>query len=115
MTEAPTELLFSYGTLQLAEVQLQSFGRLLDGIADAMPGYGQSLIEITDPEVIRKSGSHFHPIVVATGNPSDEVAGQVFAITRAELAAADAYEVADYKRVMVRLTSGKDAWVYIRA
>lgn len=115
MTEGRTELLFSYGTLQLAEVQTASFGRLLDGSVDAMPGYRQSLIEITDPDVIRKSGSNFHPIVVATGNPSDEVAGQVFAVTQTELAAADAYEVSDYKRVMVRLKSGKDAWVYIKA
>jgi hypothetical protein len=108
-------LLFSYGTLQLESVQRESFGRLLEGADDAMPGYRQSLVEITDPEVIRKSGKRFHPIVTPTGDPSEEVAGRVFRITPAELAAADAYEVADYRRVSVRLKSGRDAWVYAKA
>jgi hypothetical protein len=39
----------------------------------------------------------------------------VFEVTTAELAAADEYEVADYKRVSVRLKSGVQAWVYVRA
>ncbi|AIF48020.1 gamma-glutamylcyclotransferase family protein [Dyella japonica] len=109
------ELLFSYGTLQLERVQLESFGRLLEGEEDAMPGFRRTMVEITDPEVLRKSGERFHPIVAPSGDPADEVAGKVFQVTAAELAAADLYEVADYKRVAVRLKSGKQAWVYIRA
>ncbi|HET6554747.1 MAG TPA: gamma-glutamylcyclotransferase family protein [Dyella sp.] len=109
------ELLFSYGTLQLEQVQLESFGRLLEGEDDAMPGNRQAMVEITDPEVVRRSGERFHPIVGPSGDPSDEIAGKVFRITSAELAAADRYEVSDYKRVAVRLKSGKEAWVYIRA
>jgi len=115
MNDDRSVLLFSYGTLQLESVQLESFGRLLDGVEDAMPGYKQSFIEITDPEVIRKSGERFHPIVLATGNVSDEVKGKVFQITASELAAADEYEVSDYKRASVQLKSGKSAWVYIKA
>ncbi len=111
----PTELLFSYGTLQLERVQLESFGRLLVGDDDAMPGYRRTMVEITDPEVLRKSGERFHPIVAPSDDPTDEVAGKVFKVTAAELAAADRYEVADYQRVAVRLKSGKEAWVYIRA
>ncbi|RDI97528.1 gamma-glutamylcyclotransferase [Dyella solisilvae] len=109
------ELLFSYGTLQLERVQLESFGRLLDGEDDAMPGYRRTMVEITDPDVLRKSGERFHPIVAPSDNPADEVAGKVFRITAAELAAADRYEVSDYKRVTVRLRSGRKAWVYIQA
>ena len=115
MSEDRALLLFSYGTLQLAEVQLAQFGRLLEGTDDAMPGFAQSMVEITDPEVLRKSGQRFHPIVTETGNPADSVAGKAFAITAAELAAADEYEVADYRRVLVRLASGRDAWVYVKA
>jgi gamma-glutamylcyclotransferase (GGCT)/AIG2-like uncharacterized protein YtfP len=115
MSDERTVLLFSYGTLQLDEVQLSSFGRLLEGQADAMVGYRQSQIEITDPEVIKTSGKRFHPIVEASDNPGDEVQGKVFRITEAELKAADAYEVADYKRVEVPLRSGNTAWVYVRA
>ena len=115
MAEHRDQLLFSYGTLQLPEVQLAQFERLLDGEDDAMPGYAQALVEITDPDVLRKSGQRFHPIVSHTGHPADSVAGKVFAVTAAELAAADEYEVDDYKRALVRLASGRDAWVYVKA
>jgi gamma-glutamylcyclotransferase (GGCT)/AIG2-like uncharacterized protein YtfP len=115
MSDQRTVLLFSYGTLQQDEVQLSSFGRLLDGHADAMVGYRQSMVEITDPEVIRKSGKRFHPIVEPSDNPGDEVEGKVFRITDAELKAADDYEVSDYKRVQALLRSGSSAWVYVRA
>ncbi|WP_159011583.1 gamma-glutamylcyclotransferase family protein [Bradyrhizobium sp. S69] len=115
MSDERTVLLFSYGTLQQDEVQLSSFGRLLDGQEDAMVGYRQSLVEITEPEVIRTSGKRFHPIVEASDNPGDEVKGKVFRITDTELKAADDYEVADYKRIQVLLRSGNSAWVYVRA
>jgi hypothetical protein len=115
MSEPTLVYLFSYGTLQNEAVQLSSFGRRLAGALDAMPGYRQSLVEITDPAVLATSGERFHPIVEPSSNPADEVAGTVFQVTPAELAAADAYEVADYARVSVRLKSGIEAWVYVRA
>jgi gamma-glutamylcyclotransferase (GGCT)/AIG2-like uncharacterized protein YtfP len=113
MTE--TTLLFSYGTLQLEAVQRRQFGRLLAGRADALPGYARTLVEITDPDVLAASGERFHPIVVPSADPADAVAGSVFEVTLDELAAADAYEVDDYVRVAVRLASGCQAWVYVRA
>ncbi len=107
--------LFSYGTLQQDGVQLTTFGRLLEGAADAMPGFRRSMIEITDAEVIATSGERFHPIVEASSDSGDEVLGTVLTVTDAELAAADAYEVSDYTRIVVRLKSGIQAWVYVRA
>ena len=109
------EHLFSYGTLQLDSVQMATFGRLLDGRDDAMPGYRTEMLEITDPEVLKTSGERFHPVVMPSDDPADQVAGKVFTITAAELAHADAYEVSDYKRVQVTLVSGLDAWVYVKA
>lgn len=114
MPERKDILLFSYGTLQLEPVQRASFGRLLDGQPDAMPGYRKDMLEITDPDVLQKSGAAFHPIVVP-GDPSDTVEGMVFAITADELAAADRYEVSDYRRIEVPLRSGRRAWVYVKA
>jgi gamma-glutamylcyclotransferase (GGCT)/AIG2-like uncharacterized protein YtfP len=108
------ELLFSYGTLQQEEVQRASFGRKLDGASDALPGWKQEMVEITDPDVLAKSGKRFHPIVVP-GGPADQVPGSVFKISGEELAAADRYEVSDYKRVAVTLASGKQAWAYVKA
>jgi gamma-glutamylcyclotransferase (GGCT)/AIG2-like uncharacterized protein YtfP len=110
-----TVLLFSYGTLRQENVQLASFGRILSGEPDALPGYATTMIEIIDPDVVVKSGMKFHPVVVETGNPSDEVPGTLFLITVAELAAADAYEVSDYRRIEVSLRSGRRAWVYVKA
>ena len=106
--------LFSYGTLQQQSVQLSSFGRLLKGAPDALPGWKREMVEITDPDVLAKSGMRFHPIIVP-GAASDEVTGMVFEITEDELASADRYEVADYKRIAVRLKSGTEAWVYVKA
>jgi gamma-glutamylcyclotransferase (GGCT)/AIG2-like uncharacterized protein YtfP len=115
MTDACTINLFSYGTLQLDSVQIASFGRLLEGRDDAMPCYRKDVVEITDLEVIRTSGERFHPIVVPSDDPSDAVEGKVFRITPEELAAADRYEVSDYKRIEVTLKSGLVAWIYVKA
>jgi gamma-glutamylcyclotransferase (GGCT)/AIG2-like uncharacterized protein YtfP len=110
-----SERLFSYGTLQQAEVQLATFGRLLEGVSDALVGFKQEFVEITDPGVLAKSGKRFHPIVMRSVSADDRVAGTVFAVTPAELASADAYEVDDYARVEAELASGLKAWVYVKA
>jgi gamma-glutamylcyclotransferase (GGCT)/AIG2-like uncharacterized protein YtfP len=115
MTTTAAILLFSYGTLQDKKVQVAHFGRELRGHADAIPGYRQTLLEITDPQVIAASGKTHHPVVVPSADAADEVSGSVFEITAEELAAADKYEVSDYKRVAVKLKSGVQAWVYVRA
>jgi hypothetical protein len=39
-------LLFSYGTLQQEDVQLSTFGRLLHGQRDELPGFEQSFVRI---------------------------------------------------------------------
>jgi len=108
------ERLFSYGTLQQNDVQIATFGRLLATSYDELVGFRQELLEITDPDVLAKSGKRFHPIVVRSGDPSDRVEGMVLEITPAELAAADRYEVSDYERVEAQLASGKTAWVYVK-
>ena len=109
-----TELLFSYGTLQQNGVQMAQFGRTLSGQSDALLGWRSEMVQITDPDVLAKSGKAFHPIVIP-GRKDDQVPGMVFEITGEELAAADSYEVSDYKRVAAQLASGKTAWVYVKA
>ncbi|ORV50743.1 hypothetical protein AWC02_03695 [Mycolicibacter engbaekii] len=108
-----TELLFSYGTLQLAQVQRSTFGRELDGRPDAIADYELDYVTITDPHVVAVSGSDRHPILRPA--PGAYVAGTVFAISAAELAAADDYEVDAYRRIAVPLRSGERAWVYVFA
>jgi gamma-glutamylcyclotransferase (GGCT)/AIG2-like uncharacterized protein YtfP len=104
---------FSYGTLQLPEVQRANYDRLLEGQADALSGYRLVALEIGDPEVVRISGKSVHTIARQSGDPSDRIDGVVFRLTEAELEATDAYETDAYARIEAELESGCVAWVYI--
>jgi len=110
-----SEKIFSYGTLQYEAVQLSTFGRKLNGTQDILTGYHLSQLEIKNHDVIETSGTATHPILIHTGDVSNEVSGIVFDISPQELQQADEYEVEDYKRVRVQLHSGISAWVYISA
>lgn len=105
--------LFSYGTLQQPEVQLAKFGRRLEGRPDILIGYRIEPLIITSSEVVALSGSEVHTIARRTGSPDDLIPGIVFAVTAAELQAADAYETDAYARVEVALGSGARAFVYV--
>lgn len=110
-----SERLFSYGTLQLEAVQMSTFGRRLEGRTDALPGYRQEMLEISDPQVVATSGKTHHPILIHTGNPDDRIPGMVLFVSPQELVQADRYEVAQYRRIAVTLSSGLTAWVYVDA
>ncbi|CCQ12791.1 hypothetical protein PALB_37310 [Pseudoalteromonas luteoviolacea B = ATCC 29581] len=105
--------LFSYGTLQQTDVQLTTFGRILDGQHDELVGFEIKLIEIRDPTVIKTSGKTHHPILIRSGDKNAKVSGMVFDITDNELDHADKYEVDDYIRVETKLNSGQFSWVYV--
>ncbi len=105
--------LFSYGTLQLAEVQRATFGRLLEGRADSLAGYRLAPLAISDLAVVRLSGLAVHGTARRSGDPADRIAGVVFTLGEAELAAADAYEVDVYARIEAVLQSGTPAFVYV--
>ncbi|RUM79595.1 MAG: gamma-glutamylcyclotransferase [Candidatus Thioglobus sp.] len=110
-----TELLFSYGTLQNVEVQLETFRRELVGHDDALLGYQLEMVEIKDEAVVALSGETHHPIAIETGDTANEIPGMVFEISADELNHSDEYEVNDYKRIFGNLKSGKKAWVYVSA
>lgn len=111
--DQPRQLLFAYGTLQHADVQLDTFGRLLEGDDDALPGYTVDYAEIEDTRVVDLSGLSVHPVVRETGSPLDKVVGRALRVTDDEIEAADEYEVALYRRISVVLASGRSAWVYV--
>jgi hypothetical protein len=108
-------LLFSYGTLQLETVQISTFGRPLRGQPDELIGFEQSLLKIEDPLFVAKSGKTHHFIVQFNGRNDSRVSGTVLEISDLELAQADQYEPAGYKRIPAILASGKQAWVYADA
>ena len=105
-------LLFSYGTLQQDVVQMSTFGRLLRGQPDELPGFEQAVLKIEDPEFVATSGKAHHAIVRFNGRNESRVSGTVFEVTDRELASADQYEPAGYQRISVTLASGRQAWVY---
>ena len=109
------ENLFSYGTLQKEKVQLELFGRLLNGAKDILNGYKLSSIEIKDESFLAKGEEKFQNTLVPTKNDADIVEGTVFEISEDELCLADKYEPDNYKRVKVALRSAKEAWVYLAA
>jgi len=106
---------FSYGTLRQPLVQEELFGGHVPTTPDALPGWRLEWVTITDPDVIRTSGSDRHPIL-RRGTPEDVVEGSALTLDHPwQLSAADRYEVADYQRIRVTLTSGWTAWVYVAA
>jgi gamma-glutamylcyclotransferase (GGCT)/AIG2-like uncharacterized protein YtfP len=108
--------MFSYGTLQKRDIQIAHFGRELTGHTDALPGYVRRTEPITDPAVAALIRESHYANAEPSSNPEDAVSGIVFEITEDELAIADKYETAaKYRRISVRLRSGDQAWIYVRA
>ena len=114
MSNQPTENLFAYGTLQTPEVQRSTFGRTVDGKADALVGYRLKIIRIDDRDFVVASGTANHRNLEFTGESFDVVEGTVFQLTTSELEKSDAYEPDGYRRGLVQLRSGLNAWVYLQ-
>ncbi len=108
-------LLFSYGTLRQKSVQMATFGRILQGSADQLVGFELTLVQINDAAVLAASGKANHPIARPSQNVEARVDGITFEVSEDELAKADDYEVAAYKRISMVLASGTQAWVYVEA
>jgi len=108
-------ILFSYGTLQEEQVQRSLFGRTLVGRKDSLVGYERAMARVADPEFARTSGKTHHAILRPAGSETATVEGTAFEVTAAELEHADKYEPVEYRRVLARLASGGDAWVYVEA
>jgi AIG2-like family. len=105
--------LFSYGTLQLPDVQQAIFSRRISGAPDELPSYELGKVMIEDPQEAQALRRTYYDNVVFTGRPNDRVRGTVMEVTDAELAAADRYEEpAGYRRRVVTLGSGAEAWAY---
>ncbi|PXY45803.1 gamma-glutamylcyclotransferase family protein [Flavobacterium hydrophilum] len=102
------EQIFSYGTLQSKEIQMQVFNKLLIGTPDQLAGY-----KLKDLQIEEEFGIEDYFVATPSENPSDAVDGIVYSISSADLAKADQFESNAYKRVEITLKSGIVAWIYI--
>ena len=106
-------LIFSYGTLQEESVQLATFGRVVNAVPDSLVGYERVPLTFTDPALIASSGKALHANIEYRGGNDVKVTGTCLTVTEGELSTCDGYErLARYKRQLVSLESGKQAWVY---
>lgn len=105
--------LFSYGTLQKEKVQMELFGRTLQGTKDKLRGFKIKVIEISDQAFLSKGEEKYQKTLMASFNKNDFIEGMAFELTEEELLKADAYEPANYKRVKKILDSGTEAWIYL--
>jgi len=105
--------IFSYGTLQDAAVQRATFGRILEGAPDSLARYHAVSLTFTDPALIASCGKALHTNLKYTGTVESQVAGTRLTVTEQELTICDKYEqLAKYRRKLIALESGKQAWVY---
>jgi len=105
--------LFSYGTLQKRQVQIDLFGRVLPGRPDTLENYKVAPLEITDEAFLAKGEAQNQLTAIPSTDKNDNIKGTVFEVTEEELLHTDKYEPAGYKRIVVRLASGKKAWLYV--
>ena len=106
-------LLFAYGTLQDPEVRRAVFGREVIGQPGALPGYVRVAVTIDDPAAPTGKTQYFN--LEPAPDAKESVPGTVLEIGETDLAVADDYEQdAGYRRRLVTLHSGEQAWVYLR-
>lgn len=121
MPETQPAQLFSFGTLTQPQVQHALFGGPVPSQPASLPGHGLVYVPITDPDVIRLSGTAEHRGLAR--RVEEAVQGHVLTLSTEQLAAADAYEVDAYVRRRVQLTTigpGDEprtgtAWAYVAA
>ena len=96
--------LFIYGTLEEPPVEKKIIGRVLKLHHDVLKGFKKTKAKL-------EGGVYF----IISPNKKSSVCGFIISITPSELKKIDCYEGKDYKRVKVKLVSGKQVWVYERS
>jgi gamma-glutamylcyclotransferase (GGCT)/AIG2-like uncharacterized protein YtfP len=101
-----TERLFVYGSLMDPEVRRAVLGRDVEVIPDSVRGYRLARIWY---------GKDTYPVVIEDRDCEEIIEGGVISVSKDDLAALDRYEGPFYRRDLVRLRSGKETWVYVKA
>lgn len=98
------DAVFVYGTLMDARIRFEILGYDTLAQPDALLGFTLGQIQI---------GNTSYPIL----DKSEEgmpISGLVFYTNGNGLSLLDEYETKEYRRIRVKLVSGRNAWVYVR-
>ena len=87
----------------------------MEGAPDAVTGFRLGEVVIDAPDVVATSGLETHLILHPTGDPADVIEGVALTVSENDLAAADRYETAAYRRIAVTARSGARMFVYVAA
>ena len=98
-------LIFAYGTLKDPRIRKEVTGRDIEAKEDIIAGFCMDKIILDCIE---------YPILTPCTTLKNSVQGVVFTVNDNELKDIDKYESDAYQRIKVRLTSGIDAWVYVK-
>jgi len=98
------EYLFSYGTLQKPEVQMDALRRVLSGEPDVLTGYKKVPIYIDGDE----------KTAIVPDGETEPIIGTLYEVKPVEFIVLDEFETKAYKRARVILKSGHEAWTYVK-
>lgn len=105
--------LFSYDILNTEEIQLQLYGRKLQGTDDTLSGYMLKDSNHNGSNMNEKKNTIATQIAIKSQDTSDRIKGQVFEITGKELVQTDRHVVNNYNRILTTTDSGTEVWLYV--
>lgn len=108
-------LLFSYDTLRSQDLQIQHYGRKLEGIDGALSGYTLKDSTINDVSMTEHSHTTTPQIAIKSKEKSDTLKGMVFEITGEELVETDKMAAPNSNRILATTDAGVEVWVYVES
>lgn len=106
-------LLFSYDILNSQDIQLQIYGRRLDGMDDTLSGYTLKDSNLNGSKVKDNRTRTLSQHAIKTKDPKDKVKGMLYEITGEELVQTDRHILKNYHRVLETTDSGAEVWLYM--
>lgn len=108
-------LLFSYDTLRSQDLQLQHYGRKLEGIEDTLSGYTLKDSTVNGVSMNRNSNTNSPQIAIKSQEKNGKIEGMVFEMTGEELVEADKMAAPNSIRILATTDAGVEVWVYVES
>ena len=99
------EKLFVYGTLKDSKVQEDLLHMHVNGNRDLLRGFRSGNVHIENRD---------YKIIEEDSDSKETIEGLVLELSMNKLRVLDKYEGKNYRRKKVKLTSGNEAWAYIK-